>query len=141
MQRSFGYKGFIKSVKSFSLHKKRGFLVMLNKTNYILSITFNYNSERNMIIETRCIKREVINSELKKEYLKAALKEYSADLYPAINKDLQNTRMLIFEKELTKEQIRLAMDKSFDLLVDIKKIFSSDDSNEILSKINLSPAI
>lgn len=113
---------------------------MLKKTNYILSINFNYNLETHSIIETRCIKRVSINSELKKDYLKAALKEYSADLSLEIYNDLQSIRMLILEKELTIEQTRLAMETSFDLLTDIETILS-DDSDEMFLKIQLSPAI
>lgn len=109
---------------------------------YMLSINFNYDSETNTIIETRCIKRETKNNiESKKQYLKGSLKEYSADLSPEIYNDLQQTRMLILETELTSEQIRLAMTKTFDLFTDLESIISRDASEEIVSKIQLSPAI
>lgn len=111
---------------------------------YTLSINFNYDSENHMIIESRCIKREYQDSNNKsnvKQYIKGNLKEYSAELTPEIYNELQNVRVLILEKKLTIEQVKLTINKNFNLFDDIQQILSDTDSEEILEKINLSPAI
>lgn len=105
---------------------------MTQNSTYTLSINYNYDQEQNLIIETRTIKK---NMSFNKQFIKGSLKEYSAEVAPEIFNELKEKNRLMVETKLNNEQVDMAMDKSFDLFADIKRIFSNDNFG-FMNRIN-----
>lgn len=95
----------------------------MNKTTYIYSL--NYNLGDTNVIETRSLKRVIVNDTTKvTQIIKAKMKEHSMN---EIDKDvlekLDSTPYLILEDEILADQFENFVDKSFDLFsVDLTKL-------------------
>lgn len=98
---------------------------------YKLSINFNYDSVENKIIETRCIKRNSIASS-STQLLKGNLLEYTPENSQTIYQKLIKKPILIFEKVLSKEEVKLVLDKAFHLFDDINKVISNKDLENLI---------
>lgn len=95
----------------------------MNKTTYIYSL--NYNLGDVNVIETRSLKRVIVNDTTKvTQIIKAKMKEHSMN---EIDKDvlekLGSKPYLILEDEILADQFENFVDKSFDLFsVDLTKL-------------------
>lgn len=102
---------------------------MIKNAIYILSVNFNYDIEKDMVIETRCIKREMKDlTGTKKQFIKAGMKRHPAfrvrsDLYDMV----KTSNAVVIEKEITFEQAKLVMDKTIDLFDDIEHCNSNNE--------------
>lgn len=105
----------------------------MNNITYKLSVNYNFDTELGLVFETRSIQREYtdVAHNKRKQFLKADMKEHT--LNNRINNRIlhetnRDSNLVIIERELTNEQIKVAMEDSFDLFTNIHQIETQNDS-------------
>ncbi|MEX3623628.1 hypothetical protein [Viridibacillus arvi] len=114
-----------------------------NNPIYILSVNFNYDSEKDQVIETRFIVKDFKENSFRKQFLKASMKTHpSKNVTQEIYNEVKISKLIIIEKELSYEQTKIAMNKKFDLFNDFenKNLYYSD-LHSIEEQINKFQAI
>jgi hypothetical protein len=81
--------------------------------NYALSVNFNYDPDRDVIIETRCVKRRIDTCI---QFLKADIKTLERSFVPFdLYQSVRNRNFVSFELELSDEEINEIMEHNYDL--------------------------
>lgn len=90
----------------------------MTNVTYRYAQIFNYDSMTNQIIETRSIKRDIKDEtdSVDIQILKARTKVHDVlDLPKSLNEEVQKGGMISFNMDVTKEDVALYMQRSFDL--------------------------
>lgn len=92
----------------------------MNNINYELSINYNYDSEQDKVVETRCVKR--ILEDKCTQYLKADFKVLDRSSVPNnIYESAKSGDLVSFELPLENEKIDMIMEEQYDLFKHIKE--------------------
>lgn len=87
---------------------------MMTNINYELTIDYNYDSERDMIIETRCVKRILENKCT--QYLKSNFQTLESSAVPSnIYESVRNGDLYTYDLQLSQDELDKVMEQKYDL--------------------------
>lgn len=93
----------------------------MQNISYRLTVDFNYDPVQDLIIQTRCVKRDFVNyTNTQTQFLKAETKKFEPNFILAeLYNQLRENQLISYDFDLTEDQLSQVMEKNFNLFDDI----------------------